>query len=81
MVERDQLVRVRDARPQLQGTLGQVGGVAVGMELAGSERGLDGGPQSSRLVARGGVVVGDRRALLEPLVVLERGAGLVRDGQ
>ena len=58
-------VGVRHAGPQLERPFGELGGLAVGVDVARRERGLDRGAQRGRLVARGGVVAGDRGGQLE----------------
>src|SRR6185503_13539381 len=74
--------------PQLERPLEQGGGLAVGVQLVGGGRGLDRGGKRGRLVARGGVVVGDAggdecvgRALLERTGELEVQLGLLAGQQ
>ena len=65
VIEPRELLGVRHPRPQLERALGEVGSLAVGVDVAGGERGPDRRAQRGRLVAGGRVVVGDRGGELD----------------
>jgi len=69
VVKPDQRLRLRDARPELQRPLDQIGGLAVGLDALGGERGGDRAAQRRRLVPRGRVVAGHRGCSLELTLV------------
>ena len=70
MIEARDLLGVIDARPQLQRALGQIRGLAVGVDRVRRARGGDRAAQRVGLVPGRPVMAGDRRGPLQLAVIV-----------
>ena len=81
VIEARDLLGILDARPQLERALGQIGGLAVGVDRVRRARGGDRAAQRRGLIAGRRVVAGDRRGSLELAVIVGAAALLERARQ